>query len=174
MPSDTPSKAPAILGELEALVAKAKAGDASVLPRLRAILDDHPEILDHIGGLERSATRAWAEAISDGGPLTLEVTERQAAKMRADLEGEDPTPIERLLIGNIVMTWLEVSHAQLQMAGGAQRTAPQASVLSKQADSAGRRHLAAVKTLATVRALMPRGLMPASRLKVFVPESKSG
>lgn len=174
MLSATSERDPAIIDELMALVAKAKAGDASVLPRLRAILDGHPEILEHIGGLERSVTRAWAEAFGNGDPLTLEVIQRQAAVMRADLEGEAPTPIERLLIGNVVSTFLEMSYTQVQTAGGAERTATQASILIKGAESASRRHLAAVKTLATVRALMPKGLMPASRLKLFVPESKLG
>ena len=39
-----------------------------------------------------------------------EATRRKVAKMRAELEGPDPTPIERLLVARVALLWLYVAY----------------------------------------------------------------
>src|SRR5262245_14651348 len=163
---------PAVVAELRGLVQKAKAGDVSVLPRMRAILDGHPEISEMIGDLEKVVVRSWAELLGGDDPLSVEAVRRKAEQARAELEGDAPTPLERLLAGQVVSGWLEMSHAQIKLADTGGSTLGQAGFNLRRAEQAQKRYLAAMKTLATVRELLPRGLLPVSHLRLHDPEKK--
>lgn len=150
---------PIVARELRELVARAKGGDATVLPTIRRILDDHPEISAYVGDVARLAEAVWIEMLVAEDPLGAEAIKRHAAQMRAELEGPHPTPLERLLIAQITSTWLEVAYAQMAAAqrGG---SIMQATARVRRSEVAQRKHLAAVKALAQVRTLLPQGLMP--------------
>jgi hypothetical protein len=109
-PGEPPTTAlePPVVAELRALVEKARAGDVAALPRMRGLLDSHPEIWERIGDLEQVAVRAWAELLVGDDPLTREAVRRKAEGLRAELEGDAPTPLERLLVGQVVSTWMEL------------------------------------------------------------------
>src|SRR4051812_27499320 len=100
-PGEQPAKPlePSILTELRALAQRAQRGDVSVLPRMRQILTDYPVIWQHAGDVERIVVREWTEALGDGDPLSTDAIRRKAEALRNELEGENPTPIERLLVG---------------------------------------------------------------------------
>jgi hypothetical protein len=163
---------PAVAAELRDLVQQAKAGDVSVLPRLRALLDGRPEIWKCIGDLERIVVRSWVELLAGDDPLSREAIRRKVEEFRAELEGNAPTPVERLLIGQIVSTWLEMNHAQLAAVEPGRTTLGQASLTLKRAESVQRRYLQAIRTLTAVRALLPRGLLPAHHLRLQGPDQR--
>jgi len=163
---------PAVISEVRDLVNKAKHGDASVLPRLRHLLDDNPAIWEFAGDLERIVVRAWCDYLANGDPLTREAVQRKAQQLRTDLEGDHPTPLERLLVGQVVSHWLEMSHAQVAVTDAAGLTHAQAKFNLKRVESAQRRYLAGIRTLTTVRALVPRGLLPANPIRLHDPERK--
>jgi hypothetical protein len=178
-PSEPPSAGerpdkPPVADELRELVNTAKAGDASVLPRIREILDDHPEVWQHVGDLEKLVRLNWIALLGSKEPLTAESCQRKTEEMRADLEGEKPTRLESLLVGQIVTGWLELNHAQFRLSDPASKTTVQTALDLKRAESASKRYLQSIRLLTTVRALLPNGLMPASHLKVFDPKKKSG
>ena len=157
-----------VVSELRALVHRAKSGEAAALPRLRALLGEHPEIWEQAGDLERMVVRVWTALLSSD-PLTTEALRHKADKLRADLEGENPAPLESLLAGQVVSCWLEMGHAKLKTAESEGNTVSQATFNLKRAESAQRRYLAGIKTLATLRALVPEGLVPTRDLRVFEP-----
>jgi hypothetical protein len=163
---------PAAIAELRALVQRAKGGDVAALPRLREILDNYPEVWEHAGDLEKIVVRAWTDLLAGDDPLGLEAVRRKADQLRTDLEGDNPTPIERLLVGGVVSTWLELAHAQLQGATPGSKRAGVANYDLRRSESAQKRHLAAIRTLTTVRALVPRGLLPVNLLRIYDPERK--
>jgi hypothetical protein len=163
---------PAVLAELRTLVAQAKKGDVDAQPRLRVLLDEYPEIWKHIGDLERIIVRAWAERLAGQDPTSFEVVTRKAEQLRAELGGDDPTPIEKLLVGQVVSTWLEMMHAQASTADAGKLPRPQAKWFVQRAESVQRRYLAAIKLLTTVRALLPQGLVPVSKPRLFEPRKK--
>src|SRR5262249_34909262 len=158
--------------ELRGLVQKAKAGDVSVLPRMRAILDGHPEISEMIGDLEKVVVRSWAELLGGDDPLSVEAVRRKAEQLRAELEGEAPTPLERLLVARVLAAWLEMSHAQLKVSDPGASTLGQAGFSLRRAESAQKRYLAVINTLATVRQLLPRGLLPVNHLRLHDPDKQ--
>jgi hypothetical protein len=94
------------------------------------------------------------------------------AGLKADLAGDEPTPIEALLIDHLAACHLAAQHAEIQAASGCGGSLEQANFRLRRAESAQKRLLHATKTLATLRALVPQGLVPASPLKVFAPEKK--
>jgi len=172
-PGEPPTTAlePPVVAELRALVEKAGAGDVAVLPRMRGLLDNHPEIWERIGDLERVVVRAWTELLAGDDPLSREAVRRKAESLRAELEGDAPTPLERLLVGQVVSTWMELSHAQVCSAASGALTPAQARYHWQRAESAQKKHLAAVRTLTTLRALVPGGLLPVNhRLRLCEPE----
>lgn len=161
---------PPLLAELRALNRRAKQGDASALPRLREILTEHPAIWRHAADLEKVVVREWSELLAGDDPLSREALRLKAEELRAQLEGEQPTPLEQLLVGQVVALHLELAHAQLKTTAGS--TPGQATTNLKRAESAQRRYLQAIKTLTTVRALLPAGLLPLQRLRPFDPEQQ--
>jgi hypothetical protein len=171
-PEEQPRKGPkqSVLTELRALSDQAKRGNALALARLRALLDEHPEVWQHAGDLEKIVARAWLELLGDD-PLTTAAVRRRAEKLRSELEGESPTALESLLVGQVVSCWLEMAHAQLKAAADGVPVA-QASYNLKRAESAQRRYLAAMRTLATLRALLPEGLVPLNQVQLHEPDRK--
>lgn len=79
--------------------------------------------------------------------------QRELEKKRAELSGENPTPIERLLIERVISCWLQVQHADLVVAQSKSVSHAAGDYNQRRQDRSNRRFLAAVKTLATVRRL---------------------
>jgi hypothetical protein len=114
--SETASPLPPGAQELLDLVAQAGAGNTSVLPRLREVLNEHPEVWRHAGNLALMTQKMWINDIIGGDPFVAESITRQAAALKVELEGASPTPLERLLVGQVVASWLETQSAQITLA----------------------------------------------------------
>src|SRR3954449_2279906 len=86
-PSELPVRAgparPPIALELRALVQQAQGGDPTALPRIREILDEHPEIWQHLGDLSALAERAWIAVLVADHPLAVEAMRRTLTEMKA-------------------------------------------------------------------------------------------
>jgi hypothetical protein len=67
-----------------------------------------------------------------------------------------------------------VHHAEIQAASPAGGSLEQAAFKLKRAESSQKRLLAATKTLATLRALVPAGLVPARPLRLHDPGALLG
>lgn len=147
-------------------IKRAQAGDLSVLPHLRALLDDHPEIWQHCGELAAITRNAWVDLIAGNDLVVAESLQRKVAAMKAELLEPSPSPLERLLVDRVGICWLQVHAADLECAHavsqGTTPRVPTAEVARKRLDSANRRYLAAVKQLTLVRKLLKE--KPAKRL----------
>jgi hypothetical protein len=71
----------------------------------------------------------------------------------AELAGPDPSPIERLLAERAAVCWFAVTAYETIDNGSTDRTLRQAEYQLRRAESAHRRFLSAVATLARVRKL---------------------
>jgi hypothetical protein len=158
---------PPVAAELRALVLRAQTGDATTLPRIRTILDEHPAIWRHVGDLSALAERAWIAVLSGEHPLAVESMKRTVTDMKADLAGKHPTRMEQMLVDQVVGCWMEVKYLETAYAEPAQGSLQQAGFRLKRRESAQKRYLAAVKTLTTVRALTPAGLTPSPAATVY-------
>ena len=145
---------------LEAMVARARAGDLEVLPELRSFLDGHPEFWRHAGDLARRAMDLWIGLIAGSDLVAGEALARRAAAMASELAGSAATPLERLLIERGVACWLQANHADASVAQSAGLSLRQAAFALKRQDSAHRRYLQAIGALAMVRRLLPAAAEP--------------
>jgi hypothetical protein len=155
LPDPKAAEIPAV-AELRKLIALAEQGDASVLPELRKRLAENASLWDVFGNLSRHA-EASLIVLAAGNNLHLrECLVRKLADMKQQLEeSPSPTPLERLLIERVTMTWLSLAYYEALQAQARQLTPPQAGQLQRQLDAAQRRHLAAVRALTTHRRLLP-------------------
>ena len=78
---------------------------------------------------------------------------RKLARLREELAGPEPTPIERLLAERAAFCWLTVYEYERQYASRGQPPGGQAEYHQRRIDAAHRRFLSSLKTLATVRKL---------------------
>jgi hypothetical protein len=146
-----------ILDELHELVARARAGDLEILPRLRAVLDEHAEVWQ-CGDIALIARDSWIALIAGQDLALKELLMRKAGALRAEVAGPDPSPLERLLVDRIVACWLQAHHADAMVAQAGGVSIRQAEFAGKRQDAAHRRYLTAIGALATTRKLLPAGI----------------
>lgn len=144
------------LGRLEELSKEATAGSQTAALTLREELRANPVAWDLVGDLARDVERTLARLAAGEDPVRLEAIRDKLARMRRELVGEDPQPLERLLGDRIALLWLEVHHADLiylrRFTEGL--TPGQAAHYLRWKDRAQRRYLAAIRSLAQVRRLL--------------------
>jgi hypothetical protein len=158
---DAAAKRAALEAALQAVVKRAKEGDRSALPSLRAALDQFPTYFEHAGDLAMMAHQTWLDFACGSDLFTKETTQRKLAAMRAELAGPHPSPLESLVVERIVACWLQVHHADMLFVGNQSSSEGVRKELLKRQESAQGRHLDAIKQLAKVRKL----LLPSGKAK---------
>jgi hypothetical protein len=164
-------------GQAARLLEKAERGDRSVLPELRRLLQDHPDLWRGYGDLGLQARAAMIQQTAGKNLLLAESLLRKAAAMKDELAGESAPPLERLLADRVVATWLDVNYQEALLAQSAGAGEARSKMIERRQDAANRRHLAAVKMLATVRKLLTPAASPvdiASRLGGQNPAVRRG
>jgi hypothetical protein len=98
---------------------------------------------------------AWAARamFSEDNLLAREATARRMEELRAELAGEAPTPVERLLAERAVACWLHLYHLENTYAGKASMTLDLGAYYQQCIDRAHKRYQSALKALAEVRRL---------------------
>ena len=145
------------LAELRTVIAKARAGDASVVPRLRTILANNPALVGHYGDIARQAEGAWVALAAGPNLFVKESLARAADARRTELTRPGATAVEKLLVERIVACWLQTNyfsaHEADRLAAG--DTFRQLQFHAKRLERAQRMYLAALGALLTFQKLMP-------------------
>ncbi len=170
-PSAQPVEPP-ILEQLKSLVDRAKAGDATATPELRATLERHPEVWQYAGDLSAMVEHAWTQSLAADYALASESIRLTIDEMKKDLAGEHPTRLERMLVDQVISCWLELKHAEHTHASVERSSLDRAAFALKRLESGQKRYLDAVKTLTAIRKLMPNALAPAASVKLHDPDRK--
>ena len=139
------------------LVRRANAGDDDALALMRQTLDSNPEIWQSVGDLAKHAQQSMLKLIAGDNKLVSESLLRKAAEMKTDLSGPSPSKLEKLAVERIVACWLEMEYLATVYPVAKGETLGQARFVLKQKESSERRFNAAVKSLTTLRALLPGG-----------------
>ena len=95
--------------ELTEFLQKASSGDRSVLPELRRLLDQGPELRQIFGDLGHLAKTAWIDLATGDNLLRREALTRQVAALEREIAGPSPSVLERLMAERIVVCWLELN-----------------------------------------------------------------
>jgi hypothetical protein len=132
-------------------VEQASKGDTTVLPQLRRLLDDNPELRRQFGDLARHAEEALIGQAAGDDLVLRESLTRKLVELKADLAANNP--VERLIVERVVACWVACNHADtiFGQTRGAEST--RTEQLRRRQDSASRRLLESVKLLTTVRRL---------------------
>jgi hypothetical protein len=149
---DVKSDEPRTSDTLARLLARAEQGDRSVLPELRAVLDANADLWRHYGDLAAQAEAALIAMAAGSNLLLAKTLQLKLKAMKDELASE--SPLERLLVERVSATWLQVNifDGLLAQANGVSEA--RLKILQRQQDAAHRRHLTAIRTLATVKKLL--------------------
>lgn len=152
------------------LLGRAHAGDPTVVPQLRALLDARPELWRQHGDLAQHVRTALLDFAAGKSLWAREAFERKMNELTAELAGESPSALEKILIERIVVCWAQSYLADLDAIQMDKSRSPQAGHYQKRQSAAHGRFLAAVRQLAVVRKLMVRAPSPLEMLGRPVPE----
>jgi hypothetical protein len=95
------------LAELKALSDRAEAGDKEARRKLRLMVRaSSAEVVGRATDVGRRAGRVLARSTAGGNPLAEEALCAKLDLMRAEIAGEDPTPLEVLLTERVVSLWM--------------------------------------------------------------------
>src|SRR5215470_10802935 len=163
--------------ELARLLRRAEQGDRSVLPRLREALDADAKLWKDYGDLALQAEAALIQLAAGPNVLMAEALLRKLHALKGELAAESTSPLEQLLVQRVTATWLQAAYYDALAAQASGAGEARSRLLLQQQDAAHRRHLAAVKVLATVRRLLRPAVSPvqvASRLGGPGPAARRG
>ena len=150
------------LAALQTLSERVEAGDKSARKELRkALRESAPEVIFQASDIGRRGQWALIKTVAANDPLTEEALLARLDLLRAQVAGPDPSPLEVLLTERICSLWILIEllevllGAQLSTSTSKERRAPMSYIqhILKWQDSASRRFLTAIKTLAQVRRL---------------------
>ena len=139
------------------VIGRAEGGDKEALSVLREIFDKDPCLWEDYGNLALQAERALVAMAAGDNHLLREAMQRKLTAMKEELEGPEPTPLDRLLAERVATCWFQVqyadaAYAQAMTDGGV--TFEQGDYYQRRQDRAHRRYLSAMRTLAQVRRLL--------------------
>src|SRR5437899_2879346 len=100
--------APEVLNEISAIIARAKVGDETAVPRLRELLNAHPLLWQWYGDMGAQTEKAWVVLIAGKDLHLHECLLQYIADMKQNLAGASASPLERLVIQRIVACWLQL------------------------------------------------------------------
>lgn len=149
------------LKALEALSEKAEAGDKGARKELReAVRKSTPEIVSRASDIGRRGRWSLIKTVAANDPLTVEALVAKMDLMRAEVAGLNPSPLEVLLAERVCSLWLLLESLELLVSAQLSRDNSEHRVpmsylrdVWKWQESASRRYLVTLKTLAQVRRL---------------------
>jgi hypothetical protein len=143
-------------------VRRAREGDQTVLPGLRRLLNDNPRLWECHGDMAQQAEEAWLRLAAGHDLFLHESLRRKLQELREELAGDNPSPLERLLVERVAAQWLQVYYADAVYAQTKDPTVPPATLreLQMRQESSERRFQAAIKQLAVVKKLLRPALSP--------------
>ena len=159
--------------DLAQLLKRAEAGDRSVLPQLQRALDGNPDLWRGYGDLAAHAEASLAMLAAGPNLLLAESLKRKLAELKAELGGESPSPLEKLLVERVSASWLQAAYFDGLLAQAAGAGEARLKVLQQQQDAAHRRHLAGIKQLALIRKLLRPAPSPVEMLRSPVAETST-
>jgi hypothetical protein len=156
---EKPEAAPAavgtepVAGTLGDLMQRVNAGDETALARLREILGQGRKAAKYFGGdLAHEAENQLISTLAGANLTMREALRHQAEYLRVELSGgERRTGVERLLIENVVGTWLHLHRLELLYAEQEKPTYHTDGFYQKELSAAHKRYLAAIRTLIAAR-----------------------
>ena len=156
---------------LQATVELARRGVREILPRLRQMLDEHPELVQHYGDLARRTQQAWLELFGDN-LCVKESAARQLEALRQELAESKASAVEKLVIERLVACWLQSLYFDSREAVSLGVEGLElAEFRMKRQAQAHKQFVSAVKSLTELRKVTPPAIV--IQISAESPEAKS-
>jgi hypothetical protein len=170
-------KPPAPGKETTELVKRAAGGDQSCLPAIRDLLADGDRgesYRDAYGSSASWLRQSIIKKTAGENVVIQESIDQKLDEIQSELEGPNPTPIERLLAERASFCWFIVHWYENAYANASGWNISQADLQHRKIDKAHARFLSAVRTLAQVRKLaLPTLQVNIAKNHVNVAETRS-
>lgn len=163
------SKPAFVLATLKELAARAAQGNKESARSLEAWVAKFPDLARSIYAadtLRSTAEATWVKLFAGGDPLRERGIREEIDRMTAELVGESPSLLERVLVSNFVVAYMANQRAVWWLTQPTQSWT-EVAARDRRAESTARRLLLAVKTLSVVRQQASRGRAPKMKLKLF-------
>jgi hypothetical protein len=132
------------------LIAAATDGDAAAMSRLRPMMREYPSRFQQIGDLGAMAVEKWLDVNCQKDLYLREHLTMHLAEMREQHLAEGDSPIERLLIQEVLLSWLRHKFWISREAGSLQSN-PGTKILKLTADRTGGAQRMYLKAIAELR-----------------------
>ena len=137
------------VGEVNAAASK---GDAVAKARLSEFLDDRPDIVAHYGNIGLAVQQAWVSRFAGDNFLISSSLMRRLEALKRELAGEQPSPLEKLLVERVAACWLQAECCDLFAAvPQAEEGVKLAAFKFQRQNAAMARFLSAARTLAMIQ-----------------------
>ena len=154
--TDFEPKPPAPGRETQALLKRVVGGNKTCLPAFRALLADDERGKDYVDVFGSPADWLRESLIKNTAgenPMIQEAIGRKLDSVRSELEGPNPSPIERLLAERASLCWFLVHRYETMFVNSQNMAIVDAEYQQRKIDRVHARFLSAVRTLAQVRKL---------------------
>ncbi|MEQ1905984.1 MAG: hypothetical protein ABL888_17475 [Pirellulaceae bacterium] len=134
-------------------VEAANSGNETALANLRQQLTgpNAMSIIEACGNLAYQAEESLLRAVLRDQEGTMECIRHRLQQMRIELGWSKAPAHEKIVIEQIVATWLQLNFAEMEASQSKSNSIALAKYNQFRIDRAQRRHLAAIKMLATIR-----------------------
>ena len=141
---------------LEELVSLARHGDRDAAHRIRNILSQHPNLFGPLGQLSTKIQAKWIREITGQDLFEKEMVLHATAELRQSLIAEsNGTTLERLLVEQVVTTFLQLNYHEQREANAPASDLRISEHRLRKIESAFKRHLKSLGSLASVKVLLP-------------------
>ena len=136
----------------QAVFELARRGRTEVLPKLAVILEANPALTQRCGDLAAMAESTIIAMIVGENLMQAAALREKLGSLRREWGGPSPSALVKQLVDRMAVCWLEANYADFQAAFNRASDGPRTlKARIKQQESAHRRFLAAMRTLAQVR-----------------------
>lgn len=139
---------------LRALLKLAQNGDDAARAEARELMDANPAAWRGLANLPLQAEHSLIDGVYGEQSLSGAAVHRRLREMRAELAQAGDSALEQLAISRVVTTWLACHLAEIVSAQRTSGSFAQLDFYQRRLTQAQRRHLAAIRTLATLRRLL--------------------
>ena len=142
------------------LVQAARQGDRSVIPELRKMMGENPELAKNTGDLAAQSQIYWVDLVAGRDLYYRECLLRRVANLKQQLLAEsNGSTIELMLVNQAISTWIQLHYYENQEALAAPDNIRVAEHRLKKIESAFKRHLKSLGSLASVKVLLPKKMV---------------
>ena len=100
------------------------------------------------------AIQAWINVIVGTDKILREALEHKLRELLADFARDGDSSLEQLMTQRVIATWLHVQHADARYAQAGNTSERVLEFLARRQSDAQKRHLAAIKSLVSLRKLL--------------------